>query len=109
MIGQTMVWTIQIKRKKMQKLLFLFLVIGIAPVALADNQMSLREKIYSYASQGDLIKLKNLQKSGYSLDMPDSKGQQAVCEEEIKKGSRLAAFHFVSTLGFGPRTPTMSR
>ena len=69
----------------MQKLLFLFLVIGIAPVALADNQMSLREKIYSYASQGDLIKLKNLQKSGYSLDMPDSKGQQAVCEAVEKK------------------------
>lgn len=72
----------------MQKLLFLFLVIGIAPVALADNQMSPREAIYSYASQGNVEKLKDLQKSGYSLDIPDSQGQQAVCEAVAKKDKK---------------------
>lgn len=72
----------------MKKLLLLFLSVGIIPEAFAGNLMTVREKIYSYASQGNVEKLKDLQKSGYSLDIPDSQGQQAVCEAVAKKDKK---------------------
>ena len=55
-------------------------MLGVAPVALADYRMTPREAIYYWASQGNQKNLKALQKSGYSLDMPDARGNQAICE-----------------------------
>ena len=64
----------------MKKIFLLSLMLGVAPVALADYRMTPREAIYYWASQGHVKNLKALQKSGYSLDMPDAHGKQAVCE-----------------------------
>lgn len=64
----------------MKKVFLLSLMLGVAPAALADYRMTPREAVYYWASQGHLKNLKALQKSGYSLDMPDIHGRQAVCE-----------------------------
>lgn len=64
----------------MKKILLVSLMLGVAPVALADYRMTPREAVYYWASQGNVKNLKALQKSGYSLDMPDNNGRQAVCE-----------------------------
>lgn len=64
----------------MKKVLLLSLMLGVAPAALADYRMTPREAVYYWANQGSVKNLKALQKSGYSLDMPDKNGKQAVCE-----------------------------
>ena len=64
----------------MKKVFLLSLMLGVSTVSLADYRMTPREAVYYWASQGHLKNLKALQKSGYSLDMPDAHGKQAICE-----------------------------
>lgn len=64
----------------MKKLFLLSLMLGVSTVSLADYRMTPREAVYYWAGQGHLKNLKALQKSGYSLDMPDAHGKQAICE-----------------------------
>lgn len=64
----------------MKKVFLLSLMLGVSTVVLADYRMTPREAVYYWASQGHLKNLKALQKSGYSLDMPDAHGRQAICE-----------------------------
>ena len=64
----------------MKRYILLPLMLGIVPMALADYRMTPREAVYYWASKGNVKNLNALKKSGYSLDMPDARGKQAVCE-----------------------------
>ncbi len=82
---------------KVKKIFILCSVLAVISSAQAGYRMTPREAIYYWASQGHLKNLKALQKSGYSLDMPDSRGYQAICEAVERKN--VKAFRTLKKAG----------